>query len=280
MSDCSTSPSEPTQTGLPLVSIVIPVYNAATHLARCIETARRQTYRNLEILLVNDGSKDTSGAICQMYARVDARIRVTNRENSGVSATRNCGLRQATGKYIQFLDSDDYLPRNATQLLVTRAESTCSDLVIAEYYRACGDTLSRHGFLRRTDVMDQTEFARELMDEPASFYYGVLWNKLYRADIIRSQGIECSEELEWSEDFLFNLEYIRYAQRFCALQSPVYYYVKNPDSITHTRIDWRSVVTTKSTLFSYYKDLYTQLGLYENYRLKVHKYLIASAEHS
>ncbi|MEG0768803.1 MAG: glycosyltransferase family 2 protein [Ruthenibacterium sp.] len=263
-----------------LVSIIIPVYNAAPHLARCIESVRRQTYRNLEILLINDGSSDTSGPICRMYARVDARIHVTDKDNSGVSATRNLALRTARGKYIQFVDSDDYLPRGSTALLTARMESTHSDFVIADYYRVDGERLTRHGFLRRRDVMDQTEFARELMDEPASFYYGVLWNKLYRADIIRTHSLECLESLDWSEDFLFNLEYIRYAQRFCALDSPVYYYVKNPESLTHTKIDLRNLITTKSTLFTYYKDLYTRLGLYEKYKPQIYKYLIASAEHS
>ncbi|MEG2931330.1 MAG: glycosyltransferase family 2 protein, partial [Ruthenibacterium sp.] len=81
-------------------------------------------------------------------------------------------------------------------------------------------------------------------------------------------------------DFLFNLEYIRYARRFCVLDSPVYYYVKNPESLTHTKIDLRNLITTKSTLFTYYKDLYTRLGLYEKYKPQIYKYLISSAEHS
>lgn len=263
----------------PLVSIIVPVYNAATHLARCIESLRKQTYSNLEILLVNDGSSDASGEICEMYARVDKRIRVTQKDNSGVSDTRNLAIRQAQGTYIQFVDSDDYLTGNATELLVGRAQSTQADLVIADYYRVAGDEITQYGFLKRRDVMDQMEFARELMDEPASFYYGVLWNKLYRADIIHKHDILCSVELNWSEDFLFNLEYIRYSARFAALQLPVYYYVKNTESITHTQIDLINVVTTKTTLFAYYKELYEKIGLYEKYKPQIYKYLIAGAEH-
>lgn len=263
----------------PLVSIIIPVYNAAPHLARCIESVRRQSYQNLEIILMNDGSHDVSGPICQIYARVDKRLRAIDKPNSGVSATRNEAIALATGKYLQFVDSDDYLAPDATELLVRRAEEARADLVIAHYYRVAGSEITQHGFLRRTDVMDQTEFARELMDEPASFYYGVMWNKLYRADIIRENGIQCHEELHWSEDFLFNLEYIRYAARFCAIQQPVYYYVKNPASITHTQMDLRSVLATKSMLFTYYKELYTSIGLYEKYRAQIYKYLIATAEH-
>lgn len=263
----------------PLVSIVIPVYNAAPDLARCIESVRRQSYANIEVLLINDGSRDASGPICRMYERVDSRIRVIEKPNAGVSAARNDGIAAAQGDYLQFVDSDDYLPDNATELLVQRAEAGGCDLVIAHYFRVIGDEVSVYGFLRRTDVMDQLEFARELMDEPASFYYGVLWNKLYRAALIREHGIQCHEDLSWSEDFLFNLEFIRYAQRFAALAAPVYYYVKNEKSITHTQIDLMNVVKTKAMLFPYYKELYERLGLYEKYRPQIYKYLIASAEH-
>ena len=107
----------------------------------------------------------------------------------------------------------------------------------------------------------------------------MLWNKLYRADIIRAHGIRCNTALSWSEDFLFNLEYIRYAQRFFALDAAVYYYVKNPASITHTQMDLINVVKTKATLFTYYKELYEKLGLYEQYKPQIFKYLIATAEH-
>ncbi|MEG1322019.1 MAG: glycosyltransferase [Ruthenibacterium sp.] len=264
----------------PLVSVVIPIYNAATDLARCIASVRKQTYENLEILLVNDGSVDTSLHICKMYARVDPRVSVLDKDNGGVSSTRNVAIAAASGKYLQFVDSDDYLAENATELLVTRAEETNADLVIAHYYRVANDTVVPYGFLKRTDVMDQTEFARELMDEPASFYYGVLWNKLYRTDIIHANGILCHEELSWSEDFLFNLEYIRYAARFCAIATPIYYYVKNEKSITHTQMDMLNVVKTKAMLFPYYKALYTKLGLYEKYKPQIYQYLIATAEHA
>ncbi len=171
----------------PLVSIVIPVYNAAPDLARCIESVRKQTYRNIEVFLVNDGSKDASSPICHMYERIDPRVHVIDKENAGVSAARNTGIAAAQGKYIQFVDSDDYLAPGATATLIERAEHAGADMVIAHYYRVDGGKTTRHGFLKRRDVMDQREFARELMDEPASFYYGVLWNKLYRADIIRGK---------------------------------------------------------------------------------------------
>ena len=151
--------------------------------------------------------------------------------------------------------------------------------MIADYFRVAPSGITRHGFLKSGSVLDQTQFALGLMDEPASFYYGVLWNKLYRADIIRAHGIRCNTALSWSEDFLFNLEYIRYAHRFCAVDTPVYYYVKNEKSITHTQIDLVGVVKTKAKLFTYYKGLYESLGLYEKFKPQIYKYLVATAEH-
>lgn len=119
----------------PLVSVIVPVYNAGEHIARCIESIRRQSYQNLEIIIVNDGSKDVSLHVCEMYARVDKRILLIDKANSGVSATRNLAMEMAKGKYLQFADSDDYLAPDATRLLVEAAEANQTDLVIAPYYR-------------------------------------------------------------------------------------------------------------------------------------------------
>ncbi|MCI8856247.1 MAG: glycosyltransferase [Clostridiaceae bacterium] len=262
----------------PLVSIIIPVYNAAPYLPACLETVRRQRYENIEILLVNDGSSDSSPHLCDMYARVDSRIKVVDKPNGGVSSSRNLAIEQAQGTYLQFADSDDWLDRNATRLLVERALETSADLVISHFCRVNGDKITVSGFLNQYNVMDQHEFAKRLMEEPASFYYGVMWNKLYRKDIILSHNIRCSETLRWSEDFLFNLEYIRYAERFAALETPIYYYRKNEKSITNSALTVTNTVQTKLELFDYYKALYTDLGLYEQYRTQIHKYLISAAK--
>ena len=108
----------------PLVSIIVPIYNAQDHIARCVESIRRQTYKNIEILLLNDGSQDVSLQVCEMYARVDDRIVLIDKANSGVAATRNLGLRQAKGKYLQFVDADDTIQPYATEMLVARAEES------------------------------------------------------------------------------------------------------------------------------------------------------------
>lgn len=277
----------------PLVSVIVPVYNAKMHIARCVESIRKQSYQNLEIILVNDGSKDVSLQVADVYARVDKRILLIDKDNSGVSATRNLAISMATGKYLQFVDSDDYLAPDATRLLVEKAEQYTTDLVIAPYYRVethkplfakseedSYQTIEQYGFLD-AGFYDKTAFAKGLMREPASFYYGVMWNKLYRRDIVQSNGIQCNVDLGWSEDLLFNLEYIRYASRFYALEQPVYYYVKNPQSITATQLGLRNTVkmlSTKASLFTYYKKLYEDMGLYEENKLQIYKYLVAVAE--
>lgn len=212
-----------------------------------------------------------------MYAERDPRFCVIDKENSGVSATRNLAIERARGTYLQFVDSDDWLDINATRLLVERAEETHADLVISHFCRVVDNKTAVYGFLNSSRVMDQHQFARQLLEEPASFYYGVMWNKLYRRDIIMEHDIRCNESLQWSEDFQFNLEYIRYANTFCALQTPIYYYRKRGGSLTGA-LTLSRTVTTKLNLFEYYRTLYTELGLYERFRPQIYRYLISSAK--
>lgn len=263
----------------PLVSIIVPIYNSALDLVTCLESIKRQKYRNLEILLVNDGSNDSSLEICRMYARLDPRVIIIDKENSGVSGTRNVAIERATGKYLQFVDSDDWLDPNATRLMVEAIEASQADLLIGHYCSVSkSERTTVYGFLPPDTAMDKDQFARYLMEEPASFYYGVMWNKLYRRDIIMAHGIRCSEELTWSEDMLFNLEYIRYAERFCSLGTPVYYYARQKKGSLSAKVTPARVLTTKAELFKYYKQLYVDLGLYETYKLQIYSYLVAAAK--
>ncbi len=278
----------------PLVSIIVPVYNAKNQIARCVESIRRQSYSNLEILLLNDGSQDVSLEVCRTYAGIDSRILLVDKDNSGVSATRNLGLRLAKGDYLQFVDSDDYLAEEATRLMVEAAQRSRADMVIAPYYRMryqdpAQEEKPRRFFAKKAPicevysflapgVYDKRDFALHLMDQPASFYYGVLWNKLYRRQVVADHDIFCDPQLDWSEDFLFNLEFIRYAERFCSIETPVYYYMKTPGSLCATKINVKSVVETKMALFAYYKELYESMGLYEENKMQIYKYLVASAE--
>ena len=286
----------------PLVSIILPVYNAQNHLARCVGSICAQTYRNIEIIILNDGSKDQSLPVCEEFRQKDPRILLVDKANSGVSDTRNLGLKLASGKYVEFVDSDDYLDPDFTERLVAAAEEHHADLVIAPYKMVIPAGASKpeqvlekledelgvmtvarppevreYGFLP-AGVYDKDHFALRLMDKPASYFYSVLWNKLYRRDILTGNDIQFVSEMRWAEDLVFNLRYIQYAERFVAIDKPGYYYVQNPQSICHTQINPATIVQNKLQVFRYYKDLYTRLGIYEEVRPQLYKFLVDIAE--
>ena len=286
----------------PLVSIILPVYNAQNHLARCVGSICAQTYQNIEIIILNDGSKDQSLPVCEEFRQKDPRILLVDKANSGVSDTRNLGLKLASGKYVEFVDSDDYLDPDFTERLVAAAEENEADFVIAPYKMVIPAGASKpeqvldkiqdelgvmsvarppevreYGFLP-AGVYDKDTFALRLMDKPASYFYSVLWNKLYRRDILTGNDIQFVSEMRWAEDLVFNLRYIQYAERFVAIDKPGYYYVQNPQSICHTQINLASIVQNKLQVFRYYKDLYTRLGMYEEVRPQLYKFLVDIAE--
>lgn len=261
----------------PLVSLIVPVYNAAPYLSICLDSIQAQTYRELEVLLVNDGSADASPDICHSYVRSDSRFRLIDKPNTGVSDSRNRALDLASGKYLQFLDSDDWLPADAAQLLVHSAETTGADLTLGHFYRVVGDRVAQRGHIKKERVLTRREFAEEMMQAPANYYYGVLWNKLYRRSIIEAHRLRFAPDVSWCEDFLFNLNYIEYVRLVSALPKPVYYYRKREDSLVNSGISLRRTVAMKRSTFDYYKELYQKLDLYEDQKAKVYSYLLSAA---
>lgn len=264
----------------PTVSIIVPVYNAEKTIGRCIDSILGQQYTDFELLLVDDGSKDGSGAICDSYALADSRVQVIHKENTGVSDTRNIGISRAAGVYLQFLDSDDWITPDATKLLVETARDHDCDLVISDFYRVVGERVSRKGDIDEDRVLTREEYAAHMMEQPADFYYGVLWNKLYRRDIVESHRLRMDPELSWCEDFMFNLEYIRHAQRFYALQVPIYYYVKTKGSLASQSLSISKTIRMKLMLFEYYNQFYKSVldeDEYEKSRLKVYRFLVDAA---
>ncbi len=264
----------------PTVSIIVPIYNAEKYLSRCIDSVLNQEYTDFELLLVNDGSKDSSGPICDSYAAKDSRIRVIHKENSGVSDSRNLAINQARGTYLQFLDSDDWITPDATKLFVRAATEHHCDLVIADFYRVVGERLSQKGDIEEDDVMTKEGFAAHMMENPADFYYGVLWNKLYRRDIVEQYHLQMDVTISWCEDFMFNLEYIRHAESFYALQAPIYYYVKTKGSLASQGASIPNTIKMKMMVFEYYNNFYKHVfdeDDYEKKRLQVYRFLVDAA---
>lgn len=263
----------------PLVSVIVPVYNSAEYVGRCVESIINQEYQNLDIIIVDDGSTDGSAAILDAYQGQDSRVRVFHRENSGVSASRNFGLDMARGEYVQFADSDDWLTPDSTKLLVRMAHKASCDMVIGDFYRVNGKRISQKGDIDAEHVMDRVEFASYMIENPADFYYGVLWNKLFCRDLIEQYHIRMDTEVNWCEDFLFNLEYIRYAESFYAVQAPVYYYMKRKGSLVSQGSSITGTIQMKLNVFDYYNAFYRDVYAenYEDVKQKVRMFLISGA---
>lgn len=197
-----------------MISIIVPIYNSAKWLKRCVNSLIGQTYRNIEILLINDGSKDNSLNICNEYAKKDNRIVVIDKKNTGVSATRNAGLKAAKGEYIQFVDSDDYIEPQMCEMLVKAIDN--SDMVI------CGMRIWKDDIVLREPHIDDGIYT---LKDNIDIYFQLRkinlgpCNKLYRRELIKNYFIE---NISLGEDTIFVLEYMRNVQTISVLSECLY----------------------------------------------------------
>ena len=264
----------------PTVTIIVPIYNAEKTLRRCVDSVLNQEYSDFELLLVNDGSQDSSGDICREYEKADSRIHLIDKPNTGVYDSRNMAISMARGTYLQFLDSDDWITPNATRLFVETAEKYHCDMVISDFYRVSGERVSPKGDIDEDCVLTLEEFAAHMIENPADFYYGVLWNKLYRRDIIENNRLRMNDEISWCEDFMFNLEYMRHCNVFFALKVPVYYYVKTKGSLASQGGNISKAIKMKLMVFDYYNNFYKHILTEEDYeknQLQVYRFLVDAA---
>lgn len=203
-----------------LVTVVIPVYNAQKYLKKCISSVVNQTYTNLDIILVNDCSKDKSGQICDKWAKKDARITVVHKEkNQGLSAARNTGIDTAKGKYIRFLDSDDWLPKNSIEILYNNMIAHSAD-----YCRGDGKEIIRFkrqvfsnkvGFFELNNDFDRGNFYQHV--------YGICF-ALYCMNTIKKYNLRFYEGVKMYEDSLFNNLYVKHIKKGVTVNSFVYNY--------------------------------------------------------
>ena len=261
----------------PLVSIIVPVYNGEKTIERCLRSIQNQSYSNIEVLVVNDGSSDHTERIIRKYAQRDSRFRYIEKENSGVSDSRNVAMEQAKGDYFQFVDGDDWLVKQATEEFVNTALTFGCDMVISDFYRVCGRRIYTKGHIDAGPVITRMKYAEYMMEAPANFYYGVLWNKFFRADIIRTFALKCSLQLDWCEDFQFNLEYLQYVGKVGVIRKPLYYYVKTKGSLVDTQVNFQQSIRTKRILFDHYRDLYKAIDLYEENKLRIQMFYLSFA---
>lgn len=219
----------------PTISVIIPIYNVESYLVQCVDSVRNQTYKEIEIILVNDGSPDNSPAICDEYAQKDNRVKVIHKENGGLSDARNEGLKKATGDFVVFLDSDDYwLDQDFLESIFTDRTLYLSDLILFKHVPFIeGDIIHRRSdcSLSKINVMNKTEALNYLIYN--DLFSISAWSKIVRRSILLDNDIifekgRLSEDLDWSFRLLLAVRSIKgYDKR-------VYAYRIRKGSITHT----------------------------------------------
>ena len=211
------------------VSIVVAVYNAEKTLKKCVESLLNQTYNNIEIILVNDCSKDNSLDICTEYSKTNENVKViSNEKNSGVSATRNNGINNSTGEYICFVDSDDYVePDYLEELYETLVEYNAKlSICGCEYHNLIDKTTEN--FLWKSDNSVELVCLSSGFELYSSLYLNALWNKLFVTKLIKNNNIVFDESLAMGEDAKFSLEYIKCNNitDVVVISKPLYHYIR------------------------------------------------------
>ena len=234
----------------PLISVIIPIYNPGKHLHRCLDSVVGQTHRNLEIILIDDGSTDGSGAVCDAYAAEDARIKCIHQENAGVSAARNRGIAEASGDYYSFPDSDDYLETDAYEYLLGLMDEHSCDAVNFEYFVTYADRETPHllGDSHYGLVDLRTAHRLVLNGEP------FCCNKLYAAHLIR--GLRFREDIYRGEDSLFAHHALDRADTVYFDKRPLYHYVQSEQSAC--RGSFRPSQLSAVKLYDAYRPLYQE----------------------
>jgi len=237
----------------PLISIIVPIYNSEKYLDRCVNSILLQTYENIELILVNDGSTDSSLLICEKYKLMDSRVKIINKVNEGVSSARNCGIDIAKGDLIGFVDSDDYIDKEMYNILSKKIlEDT--DLVV----------LISHT-INRSELLD---FDIDYISRDEALFYlfqlkfpTSLWAYLYKRDIIEKTRL--NEKIHFFEDFEFNSKIIMKAQKVNLCRSSLYNYEINETSINSQKISYK-----KMSCLNIYDNLKNEQYINDNLNLK------------
>lgn len=225
-----------------LISIIIPVYNVSAYLRQCLDSVIHQSYANLEIILVNDGSTDASPSICEEYQVVDSRIKVIHQKNTGLSGARNTGIDAAHGDYILFVDSDDWIDVECCQLLVDNVKKTHADVVLFSYVKEFSNHSEAKFILDGDMIFNEQEsihihrriiglYEEELANPENADSIVTAWGKLYKAGIIKRNKIYFTDcKLIGTEDMLFNSYVFKHVKSISNLHHCLYHYRKNNQS--------------------------------------------------
>ena len=225
-----------------LISIIVPIYNMELYLSKCIESIIKQSYDNIEILLVNDGSSDKSIEICKKYEKNDSRVRVINQKNCGVSSARNKGIDCSFGKYITFVDPDDYIEENMIERMYNVIEEKKADVVI------CGNkNIDENGKITNADIknkeldMSGIDGLKGLLAE--DIYNCVSWGKLYKKSVFSNNKFNCETKICEDLEVLYKIFYK--CKKIVYIPDKLYVWLSRKDSVTKQKYNdlWRGEIS-------------------------------------
>lgn len=265
-----------------MISVIVPVYNVEKYLNKCVESIVNQTYKDLEIILVDDGSPDNCNIICDQWVQKDSRIKVIHKKNGGVSNARNVGLENATGNYIAFVDSDDYVDPKMFEELLNSIICNKSEIAVCKAF-----TISLDGKISETTTEITNDFTLD-RDEAALFLFNAmnnaLWNKLFKKALIDDIRFEAGKT--FGEDPYFLVQALSKCSKVSFVSKPLYYYRKNRGSITSTRFSERKFdqVYFKDKMYEFMKENFEELVPLSNKwrftsRLNICRMLYLSKKH-
>lgn len=248
----------------PKISIIVPIYNVEKYLQKCVDSILCQTYKNLEIILVNDGSPDNCPAICDEYAKKDKRIKVIHKQNGGVSSARNAGLDVATGKYVQFVDSDDWVEPEYSKTMINLIEENNCDLGICGYIKKRQNrTIEQYATHQSFEVNIQNIkslfklHCQELLISPV--------NKIYKIELLK--GLRFNKDVSLSEDAIFNYAYLTKCTDICVTNALLYtYFNNNQSSLTKNFKDiyFKNLKTVYSGIIEFYESFGTSKDIHDS----------------
>lgn len=219
----------------PYFSIILPVYNVERYLQRCVRSVLEQSFQDYEIILVDDGSSDSSGLLCDEIAGTNPNIRVIHKENGGLASARNAGLEEAAGQYIWFVDSDDFIEPQGLQVLYEASCKTAPDMVKFNYFRVTGEKspVISNAPVGAYDGVGVENILLKAAFFSAGRYVLSACTHIYKRELLKKSGIRfLSERLVGSEDYLFNLEIMAQAQGICVIGDILYNYEQRAGSLT------------------------------------------------
>lgn len=212
----------------PQISVIVPVYNAEIYLTQCIDSILKQDFTDFELLLINDGSKDQSGVICDEYAKNDKRIKVFHKKNGGVSSARNLGIDEAQGEYIAFIDSDDYIDSNYISTLT----SSTADLVVTGCKILGKNKCIKTEYAYQNSILDtKKDIANCLSQTLNQSPFWAPWCKLFKREIIKRHAIYFNMQIRQSEDSIFLQTYLSYCNTIILKSGTAYNYITETGSI-------------------------------------------------